>query len=576
MKNYPWYPVVPITDLKDMLTKSVSAFGDKHAFLVKEGGRIRGIPYQDFGREVYALGSALFDLGFGPGKRLAVCSEGRWEWAAAYLAAACGGGVNVPLDKDLRSQEIRHILEDSETEFVIASARCLGTILEVRSKLPRLKTIICMDEEGATHAGVIFLGELLKRGRKLLAESKDEFAMLDIDPEQPVCLAYTSGTMGSSKGVVLNQRNIVANMMDMCKAVYIGKEDTFLSVLPLHHTYECTCGMLTPLYRGCTLAYCENLRYLADHMREFRPTIMLGVPLLFHSIHRKIQDGIRQKGKGKFLVGKTVAKLSQTLLRRDIRRKVFSKVHETFGGRLRLLISGGAAVDPKVSRFFRELGVHFIQGYGLTECAPLLAVNRPDYFKDASAGLPAPSVEVRIAQDGEILARGPNIMLRYHRNPDATAEVIRDGWFHTGDLGYLDEDGFVFIHGRKKAVIVLSNGKNVYAEEVEYTLNQSPFILESLVWEGPAQTSANADEIHAILVPDRERFDEYAKEKGVALTDELVSQVFTAEVRREGQKLPYYKRVRKFTIRWEEFDKTTTRKIKRYLYTEKPKDLPAV
>jgi long-chain acyl-CoA synthetase len=576
MKNYPWYPIVPITDLKDMLTKSVTAFGEKDAFLVKEGKAIRGLTYQDFGREVYALGSALFDLGFGPGKRLGVCSEGRWEWAAAYLSVACGNGINVPLDKDLRPQEIRHILEDSETEYVIASARCLGTILEVRSKLPLLKTIICMDREGSTHQGVLFLGDLLEKGRKLLAESRDDFAMQDIDPEQPVSLAYTSGTMGSAKGVVLSQRNIAANMTDMCKSVYIGDEDTFLSVLPLHHTYECTCGMLTPLYRGCTLAYCDNLRYLADYMKEFRPTIMLGVPLLFQSIHRKIQDGIRQKGQGKFLVAKTVANVTQRLLGRDIRKKIFGKVHETFGGRLRLLISGGAAVDPQVSRFFRELGVHMIQGYGLTECAPLLAVNRPDYFKDASAGLPAPSVEIRIAEDGEILARGPNIMLRYHRNPEATAAVLRDGWFHTGDLGYLDEDGFVFIHGRKKAVIVLSNGKNVYAEEVEFILNQSPFILESLVWEGPDQASSSAEEIHAILVPDQERFDQYAKEKGVTLTDEIVREVLAAEVRREGQRLPYYKRVRKFTTRWEEFDKTTTRKIKRYLYTEKPKNLPAV
>jgi long-chain acyl-CoA synthetase len=576
MKNYAWYPIVPITDLKDMLTKSVTAFGDKEAFLVKEDGKIRGISFQDFGRDVYALGSALFDLGLRPGKRLGICSEGRWEWAAAYLAGACGNAVNVPLDKDLRPQEIRHILDDSETEYVIASARCLGVILEVRPKLPRLKTIICMDREGTARGSVLFLGDLLERGGKLLAEGKEDFAMQNIDPEQPVSLAYTSGTMGSSKGVVLSQRNIVVNMMDMCKSVFIGDKDLFLSVLPLHHTYECTCGMLTPLYRGCTLAYCDNLRYLADYMKEFRPTIMLGVPLLFQSIHRKLQDGIQQKGKGKFLIGKTIANLSQRLLRRDIRKKVFSKVHETFGGRLRLLISGGAAIDPQVPRFFRELGVHMIQGYGLTECAPLLAVNRPEYFKDASAGLPAPSVEIRIAEDGEILARGPNIMLRYHRNPEATADVIREGWFHTGDLGYQDDEGFVFIHGRKKAVIVLANGKNVYAEEVEFTLNQSPFILESLVWEGPDQTSASAEEIHAILVPDRERFDQYAGEKGVALTDELVREVLAAEVRREGQKLPYYKRVRKFTIRWEEFDKTTTRKIKRYLYTEKPKDLPAV
>jgi long-chain acyl-CoA synthetase len=263
-----------------------------------------------------------------------------------------------------------------------------------------------------------------------------------------------------------------------------------------------------------------------------------------------------------------IANFSQKLFRLDLRKKIFSALHQRFGGGLRLLISGGAAVDPEVIHFFRQIGIHCMQGYGLTESAPIIAVNRNEWFKDEAAGFPLPSVEVRVV-DGEICARGPNVMIGYYRNPDATAEVIRDGWLHTGDLGFLDEDGFVHIRGRKKAVIVLTNGKNVYPEEVEYHLNKSPYILESLVWEGPEAVEGKVEEVQGVIVPDMDRFDAYSQEKGVTLSDEMVEEILREEVRRECRHLPHYKRVRKFTIRWEEFDKTTTRKIKRYLYTQK-------
>ena len=235
------------------------------------------------------------------------------------------------------------------------------------------------------------------------------------------------------------------------------------------------------------------------------------------------------------------------------------------------MISGGAASDPMVATLFKTLGITFIQGYGLTECSPILAVNRPDYSKDDAAGFPLPSVRIRIGEDQEICAQGPNIMSGYYQRPEATAEVLHDGWFHTGDLGYLDDEGFLHIHGRKKAVIVLSNGKNVYAEEVEACLNRSPFVLESLAWEGPEAPAGKVEEVHATIVPNREEFDKYGKESGAELSDQLVEDVLKREIRQQCAVLPRYKRVRKFTIRWEEFDKTTTRKIKRYLYTEKVK-----
>jgi len=568
MGNYPWYEVVRITDLKDMLRKSVDRFGAKNAFLNRRGdGGYDGLTYADFGHRVMALGAALFARGFAPGSTMGIYSEGRWEWGLTYLAVAGGNGVNVPIDKELKEKDIRHILGETETGCLMTSARFLDVVRELRDRLPHLKTVISMDLP-AHDGDVLSLPQLLLEGDRLLQENETAYPSVKIDAERPVSIIYTSGTMAIAKGVVLSQRNITANMMDMCQAAYIDEEDVFLSVLPLHHTYECTCGLLTPLYRGCTISYCDNLRRLADQMREIRATMMLGVPLLFESIYRKIQEGIEQKGRGKFRLGMGIANVSQKWLKLNLRKKIFATLHQKFGGRLRLLISGGAAIDPEVIGFFRHIGIHCMQGYGLTESAPIIAVNRNEWYKDEAAGYPLPSVEVKIV-DGEICARGPNVMIGYYKNPAATAEVICDGWLHTGDLGFVDEDGFVHIRGRKKAVIVLANGKNVYPEEVEFHLNKSPFILESLVWEGPEAVDGKVEEVQAMIVPDMERFDAYSQEKDLVLKDDLVEQVLREEVRRECRPLSHYKRVRKFTIRWEEFDKTTTRKIKRYLYTQK-------
>jgi len=570
MTHYPWYSVTPITHLKDMLLKS-AAFGAKPAFLVREGEALVPLSYERFCQDVLALGAALMQEGFAAGMKVGLYAEGRWEWPLSYLAIACGNGVVVPVDKDLREQEVRHILDRCEAEILITSKRFADVVGEIRPHLPHLRQVILM-EAGPAGDDCLHLPALLETGRSLLRNGTTAYPAIEIRPKEPVAIIYTSGTMGSAKGVVLSQHNIVSNMMDMCQAVYIDDKDTFLSVLPLHHTYECTCGMLTPLYRGCTIAYCDNLRRLSDFMQEVKPTMMLGVPLLFESVYRRIREEIQRRGQGKFLMARGLANLVQPIFGAGLRNRLFSPIHKKFGGRLRLLISGGAAVDPVVAHFFRDIGIHFLQGYGLTECAPIIAVNRPKQFRDSAAGLPLPSVEVRI-EDGEICARGPNVMLGYYQDPAATAEIIRDGWLHTGDIGHLSPEGFLHIHGRMKSVIVLTNGKKVSPEEVEHHLNQSPFIMESLVWEGPAQRGQQVEEIQAIIVPHMERLDLHCKEQGTPLTDQLVEDLIRAEIRRVSARLVYYKRVRKFTLRWEEFDKTTTKKIKRYLYTEKFKEI---
>jgi len=573
--NYPWYQIDRVSDLKSMIESSASRFGRRQAFLFKRDGKQQAISYREFKEKAFALGAGLLDAGFARGQKAAILSESRWEWGLSFLAVACINGTNVPLDKDLKARDQRFILEETGAQVLFTSARYVDLALELQAQLPCLQQIVCFDAAkppaGADGEKLLFITDLIDRGAHLLKKDKSAFPTVKIDPHLPVTIVYTSGTMGTAKGVVLSQHNLVSNMMDMCQAVYIDDKDVLLSVLPLNHTYENTCGLLTPLYRGSTISYCDNLRQVANQMQEVRATAMLGVPLLFQAMHRKIMDGIREKGTGKFKAAKTAASLGSVLLGNSARRFIFSSVHKKFGGRLRLLISGGAAGDPAVASLFKTLGITFIQGYGLTECSPILAVNRPDFSKDDAAGYPLPSVRLRIAEDQEICAQGPNIMSGYYQKPEATAEVLRDGWFHTGDLGYLDDDGFLHIHGRKKAVIVLTNGKNVYAEEVETYLNRSPFVLESLAWEGPEAPSGKVEEVHATIVPNREEFDRHCKETGVELSDELVEEVLKREIRQQCAGLAPYKRVRKFTIRWEEFDKTTTRKIKRYLYTEKVK-----
>jgi len=296
---------------------------------------------------------------------------------------------------------------------------------------------------------------------------------------------------------------------------------------------------------------------------------MLGVPALFEAIYRRIESGIREKGPGKFRLAQGLCTLSETFLGLKIRRKIFKQIHEKVGGKLQLLISGGAAIDPTVSKGYRQLGINFIQGYGLTETSPIVSVNRVDHFKDGSIGVPLPETEVRIADD-ELLVRGPGVMQGYFRNEAATKEAIIEGWFHTGDLGYYDKDGFLHISGRKKSVIVTPNGKNVYPEEIEFLLSQSPFILESLVWGGPDEDPSKT-EVQAIIVADTEAFD-----KGFgpsAYDEEKINEIISLEVRKTNKELARFKRIRKFILRNEEFEKTTTRKVKRYLYTAKTRPL---
>jgi long-chain acyl-CoA synthetase len=370
--------------------------------------------------------------------------------------------------------------------------------------------------------------------------------------------------MGNSKGAMLTHANVASNIVDAVKWVDLRTEDRFLSVLPIHHSYEGTDGFLLPLYAGATISYAENLRRIPENLVETRSTAMLGVPLLWHAIYKKIEMAMAERGIWKVNAAKKIAAFTETYLGLNIRRILFARVHKKFGGHLRILISGGAAIDPAVAKGFRELGIEFLQGYGLTESAPIIAVNRNRAFRDSSAGLPLPSVEVKIAEDGEILARGPNIMKGYYNNPEGTREALENEWLHTGDLGYIDEDGFLYIQGRKKAVIVTPAGKKIYPEEVEAELIKSPYILECVVWGCASDNPGAETAVEAIVVPNVEYFESC----GITASDKnLVESIVRKEVKECCQRLAPFKRITQLLIQHEELEKTTTKKIKRYLYT---------
>ncbi|MBN2317466.1 MAG: AMP-binding protein [Acidobacteria bacterium] len=564
---YPAYPADIISDVRDLFIKSTDKYPDKIALQYKRADCWNPITYLQLRNEVEQAACGLASLGLKPRNgTLAIVGDNRPEWAVGYLAAACTAIVCVPIDKDLKELEVYNILRVSGARILIGDDKHMPIILDLRKKLPELAHICNMD---AVHSkdDILSFSDLKRLGRDRMAAGINDFLESTVSAGDRLSILFTSGTTGNSKGAILTHGNVACNIMDAVKWVDLRAEDRFLSVLPMHHSYECTDGFLLALYRGATISYAENLRRIAENLAETRSTAMLGVPLLWHAFYRKIELTMAAKGLWKVNAAKKAAAFTEKYFRWNIRRFLFAKLHEKFGGCLRILISGGAAVDPVVARGFRELGIEFLQGYGLTESAPILAVNRNKAFRDAAAGLPLPSVEIRIADDGEILARGPNIMEGYYNNPEATKETLQDGWLCTGDLGYIDSDGFLYIRGRKKSVIVSPSGKNIYPEEVEAEILRSPYISECLVYGCGADDSGQDFAIEAIVVPDMEYFSDLEVGRGGRPDREHIEQVLQKEVKERCGNLAAYKKVRKIKVRLEEMEKTTTKKVKRYLYT---------
>ncbi|MFA5527327.1 MAG: AMP-binding protein [Peptostreptococcales bacterium] len=573
MNTKPLYETRKIVDLRDMLYTSAIMYSNKNAFMVKDkpGAPYRGISFQQFLKDVEALGTAMLAHGF-KDQKIAVIGENRYEWAVAYMAVVCGLGVVVPLDKELPAEEIQNLVQMAGVETIIYSGK-FENIFQSSGMWTSIKNFINMD--GIQHENNhMAFSKLIGQGNQMIDEGYKGFQELPIDTEVMNMLLYTSGTTSTAKGVMLSHRNIVSNLMAMATMVYIDSSDIFFSILPIHHTYECTCGFLLPLYKGATIAYCEGLKYILKNMEEAKPTVLLTVPLVIEQMYKKIWKKIEKEGLEKKVRKAIKLNNSSKKIGIDLSKKLFKKIHQTFGGNIRMFIIGGSAVDPEVMLGLIDLGILTFQGYGLTESSPIVAVN-PDIRPIArSAGQIIPGAQVMIVNPneegiGEIITKSDSIMLGYYNNKEATEESIKDGWYYTGDLGYLDSNNYVYITGRKKNVIIAKNGKNIYPEEVEFYLGRSKYIEESMVW-GKLNDETGETHIYASIRPNYEEIEE---EFGNDYGEDEVFALIQKEVDLINSQLAYHKKIRKINIKQDEFIKTTTRKIKRHLEKEKLEEI---
>ena len=567
----------PITDLKHMLNTSVELYADNVAFrqrFVKDEP-FREITYREALDTVNGLGTALIAHGL-KGKRISVIGENCYQWATSYLAAVCGTGVVVPLDKELSAQELKQLVIEADVAAVLFTKKYEEMFKDMMaSGDTKLELLVNLSSSAGDEAeGILSWEGLVEEGKKLVEGGDRSFIDAEIYADEMSVLLFTSGTTGIAKGVMLSHRNICEDLMSAPTILNVNTWDIFFSVLPVHHTYECTCGFLMPLYKGASIAYCEGLKYIVKNLAEVRPTMLLAVPLIFENLYNNIMKNVRKQGK-EGLVRKVLAVNKVTKkIGLDLNKLLLKDILKVFGGRMRVLISGGAAIDPAILQFFNDLGFIAVQGYGLTECAPMAALN-PDQHKNmrnSSVGHLLPGMEVKIEDKnedgiGEICVKGPNVMMGYYNMPEETAKVIRDGWFHTGDLGYVDDKDFIYITGRKKNVIITANGKNVFPEELEYYLGRSNLVSESMVWAQEDEAGQDTV-IVATIKPDMEEVESVIGKEAASDTAQ-VEKLLWAEVDKINEDLPFFKKIKKVTVRREEFEKTTGKKIKRFVESNK-------
>lgn len=565
----------PICDIKHMFTTSVELYADNVAFMQKfaKDEPYTSITYREALETVNALGTALIARGL-KGKRIAVIGENCYQWATSYLAVICGTGVVVPLDKELGANELKQLCKEAEVSAVMFTEKYAREFEEIRDSGETDIDILVKLNGNKEFDGMYTWSGMIEEGKKLVADGNREFIDAEIVYDEMSELLFTSGTTGIAKGVMLSHKNICFDLMIAPTILNVNTWDIFFSVLPIHHTYEGTAGFLMPLYKGAAIAYCEGLKYIVKNLSEVNPTMFLGVPAIFEVLYKTIWKNIRKQGKEN-LVKKVMSVSNFTeKFGLNLKRKLLKDIYKVFGTRMRVLISGGAAIDPAILDFFNDLGFIAVQGYGLSECAPMGALN-PDqrkYMRNSSVGHCLPGMEVKIEDKdedgiGEICLKGDNVMLGYYKNPEATAEVIRDGWFYTGDQGYVDDEDFIYITGRKKNVIIASNGKNVFPEELEYMLSKIPYVAESMVWGADDERSKDIV-IVASVIPDMEEVEgAIGAEK--AKDDEAVRDLLWKEVDRINEELPMFKKIKKISVRHEEFEKNTSKKIKRFVESNK-------
>lgn len=548
--------------LKGMIEHTADLYKNKPAFLIKDerGGDYKEISYADFRSDIIALGTKMISMGL-KGERIAVVGANCYPWIVTYFATVCGVGTVVPLDKELSPGEMENLIKQADCRAVFYTDEFekvfRGMDVDIKVAMKQFAT-----EEYPAEA--TRLDELISDGDALISSGDDTFLNANVDPNIMSMLLYTSGTTGTAKGVMLSHNNIMSNVRDIADIAKIYPEDRTLSILPIHHTFESSIGIIAMLYHGGSIAFGEGLKYIAKNLVEAKATILVGVPLIFESVFDKIWREAKKSGRDKVL--KAGIKINRTLMAMGIdkSRKIFSSIHSKFGGKLRMFVTGAAAIDPKVIRGFEDVGIVVLQGYGLTECSPLISGTPENGNRYQRAGSVGPVVNGGkldiINKDnegiGEIIFRGPNLMLGYHNMPEETEKVIVDGWFHTGDLGFMGSDGWLYITGRKKNVIVTKTGKNIYPEEIESYILKSEYIDEAIIY---GATDKNDKTIVAVVI--RPAYD--VLEKKNLSDDDKIYEFIEQIVAELNQGLPNYKRIMNISVRRQEFLKTTTKKIKR-------------
>ena len=561
---------IKFENLKEMLNQVEKAYGDRPAYYLDGEGLedAKVITYKEFCNEVNSLGTALIEMGL-KGKRIAVIGENRYEWEVAYLAICCGTGVVVPLDKALPGNEIESLIVRSEVEAIFYSEKYNEVMAKIQKQgNTKLKYFISMDLE-KNDFNKYSQKEIVAKGKELLEKGNREFLDSKIDNEEMSIMLFTSGTTNKSKAVMLSHKNLCTNIIDIGNVFEINETDRFLSFLPLHHTFECTVGYLYPISVGCSIIFSKGVRHIADELKNFKITAIICVPVVFEKMYDKLIKAIEEKGKLSNV--KKGIKISNVLLKVgiDIRKKLFKEIHDNLGGAIRVMVAGGAALDPEKEKGFWNLGFNLLQGYGLTETSPVVAAELTHQKRLGSIGKKLPSVEVKIDEPneqgiGELLVKGKSVMMGYYDNEEANKESFtEDGWFRTGDLAKIDKDGYIYISGRKKFVIVLKNGKNVYPEEIESLINKSEMIDECMVFGMPTEDGNVTLSVKVVYNK------EYINETYGEISEEQLRKKIWNWVKEVNKTMPKYKYVKKLILTDEELVKTTTLKIKRNIEMEK-------
>lgn len=571
-RTTPYEDMTSYKTVKEFFLNTVSKYPDEDCILEKSDHKepYKITTYKEFKEDVYGLGTALTNILNLKDKRVIIIGETQYAWYVSYMAMLCGVGIAVPADRELPENELENIVRRSKASAIIYSPKKAEDIKKIKENIPEVEYFIEMKSGKPLEGKDVGIKTLITLGKNILKTGDKSFERIEIDPEEFKILFFTSGTTSNSKGVMLNNRNLAENINAVSAYVKLYPNDMLFSVLPLHHCYESTIGFLLPMATGASVAICEGLRYIVPNLQEAHPTAILTVPLLVESLHKKINEKIVKSGKDKMvnsMIGITNALKSTGI---DIKRKVFKEIYDNLGGRLRIIVSAAAPISKNVGEWLDGIGITFLQGYGLTETAPIAALT-PEYKTNAaSAGKAIVQADIKVKDpnengEGEILIKSPTLMLGYYENEEETKKVIdEDGYFNSGDIGYIDEEGYIFITGRSKNVIVTQNGKNIYPEEIEMILDKVDEIKESMVYGKKPEAGSKKEEkeliITARVIPDYDKI----KELHGDISEKEIYDIIWKRIKEENKKLTSYKAVKALEIKEGEFEKTSTMKIKRY------------